>query len=311
MGCQLILILSDARLIMSYVRIIDLTSSPNLDRISATLSVARINDSSGLTTTNPHEVAKGELNIAPLIALNHQVTENFKQATCQNQYYGGIQIPDKMICQVANLTNGLRADVRQLQQELEETLAQQSWSNIREELIDSLGGIDPQETVRLVVRTDDLHLQALPIECTSFITDRLMKDGRSVSVVFAPRSMTSQQQLKKLVWQDLPKVLLVLGSQRDIEKPISHDEIEGYFPSSAIVKLLANPSPENLLKTIADGIYDVIIIVGHSHANDSGFDGRIKINDELDRNSVSIGELTQPFKSRIKILLMAVSKFRK
>jgi hypothetical protein len=119
---------------MSYVRIIDLTSSPHLDRISATLSVATIDDLTGLTTTNPHEVANGSLNIAPLVALNQQVIENFQKATCQHQYYGGIQIPDKMVCQVANLADGLKSDVQQLQQVLKQTLFQESWSPIRDEL---------------------------------------------------------------------------------------------------------------------------------------------------------------------------------
>ena len=294
---------------MSYVRIIDLTSSPHLDRISATLSVATIDDLTGLTTTNPHEVANGSLSIAPLIALNQQVIENFQNATFQHQYYGGIQIPDKMVCQVANLVDGLKLDVQQLQYVLQQTLFQESWLPIRDGLFLSLSHTDASQIFRLVIRTDDLQLQALPIERTSFITDQLMQENRAVSVVFAPRSVASQQQLKKLIWYDLPKILLVLGSQKGIEAPISYSEIVSYFPSSAIVTLLANPAPEDLLKTIADGIYDVIIIVGHSHANDNGFDGRININDGLDRNSVSIGELTQPFKSSVnnglKLVILA------
>jgi ABC-type branched-subunit amino acid transport system substrate-binding protein len=289
---------------MIYVRIIDLRSSPNSDQVSATLSLVTI-DETGSVTTNPDEVAHELINITSLVALNQQVVEKFKQSTCQGQYYGGIQVPNQMVCQVANPVDGLKLDIEQLQKVLEDTLKQASWLRIREELLHSLIHTNPRELFRLVIRTDDVQLQSLPIERTSFITEQLMRNNRPVSVVFAPRTTAYQQ----LVWDGLPKVLLVLGSQKGIKEPISHSEIEGYLPSSAIITPLANPFPDDLLKTIADSIYDVIIIIGHSHTNDNGFDGRIKINDGIDRNSVSIGELTQPFRSSVnnglKLVILA------
>jgi hypothetical protein len=147
-------------------------------------------------------------------------------------------------------------------------LQQDSWSRIREELLHSLIGIDPTELIRLVILTDDHDIQALPLERTSFITNILGGRNRSVSVVFAP-----PKQPRKLVWHGVPKVLLMLGSQKDIEQPICEDEINKYFPAPAIFTLLRNPSREEVLKTISDRSFDLMIMVGHSCANDRGIDG--------------------------------------
>ena len=54
-------------------------------------------------------------------------------------------------------------------------------------------------------------------------------------------------------------------------------------------------------------MFDVIIIVGHSYANPSGIDGRIQIDDL--GNSISIQELTNPFKDSVnhglKLVILA------
>ena len=155
------------------------------------------------------------------------------------QYLGGIKIPDTMVNHVANNLNELRTNVGELQQLLDRTFTQDSWSKIREGLLQSLIEIAPTEPIRLVILTDNCDLQSIPVENTAFITDVLGKNNRSVSVVFAPR-----EQQKKLVWQDVPKILLVLGSQKGIEQPIDLSELKKYFPSPAIFELLHHPSKE-------------------------------------------------------------------
>ncbi|WP_310481004.1 ABC transporter substrate-binding protein [Chamaesiphon sp. VAR_48_metabat_403] len=277
---------------MSHVCIIDLTSKPNPDIISARLTIATIDDKTG-AITNPHAVGNGTLDVEPLVRLNRQIIEKFKVATCDRQYLGGIQIPDTMVNHVADRMNELRTNVSELQQLLDRTFTQTSWSKIREELLQSLIGIAPTEPIRLVILTDNCDLQSIPVENTAFITDVLGKNNRSVSVVFAPR-----EQQKKLVWQDIPKILLILGSQKGIEKPIDINEIKKYFPAPASFELLHHPAREEILKTISDRAFDIIIIIGHSHANLDGIDGKITIDENL--GSISIHELTQPFKNSVK-----------
>jgi ABC-type branched-subunit amino acid transport system substrate-binding protein len=276
---------------VSHICIIDLTSSPTPDLVSAKLTIATIDDRTG-AIINPHYGCNGSLAIEPLLRLNRQIIEKFQTATCQNKYLGGIKIPEVIVTNVTDRLEGLRADVRDLQHLLDRTFTQDSWSIIREELLQSLIGIAPDELIRLAILTDNGDIQSLPVENTTFITDVLGRNNRSVSVVFAPR-----EQQKKLVWQNVPKVLLVLGSQKGIEQPIDPIEIEKYFPAPAIFELLYHPSPEQILKMISDRVFDIIIMVGHSHANDNGIDGKIDIN-ELD--SISIQEFTQPFKNSVK-----------
>jgi ABC-type branched-subunit amino acid transport system substrate-binding protein len=207
-----------------------------------------------------------------------------------------------MVCQVADLVDGLRTDIQQLQAAINHTLAQDNWSIIREELLQSLIGTDPAKTIRLVIRTDETDIQALPLEGTLFITNVLARENRSVSVVFAP-----QKQPKKLTWIDAPKILVVLGSQKNIEQTIQVNDLKKHFPLTAIFRSIEPESPKELLEIIADEIFDVIIIIGHSYANQSGIDGRININDRGD--SISIQELTNPFKDSVnhglKLVILA------
>jgi ABC-type branched-subunit amino acid transport system substrate-binding protein len=290
---------------MSHICILDLTSETAIDCLSARLRIATIDDKTG-AIINPHYVGSGTLKIEQLINLNRQIIDKFQIAACERKYLGGIKIPDTMIDRVADRIDELRTDVREFQQLLDRTFTQDSWSRIREELLQSLIGIAPTEPIRLAIITDDYELQSLPIESTTFITDVLGKNNRSVSVVFSPR-----EQQKKLLWKDVPKILLVLGSQRGIEQPIDLNEIKKYFPAPAIFELLSHPSREQLLRTISDRVFDIIIIIGHSHANQSGSDGKININDDLNENldGISIQQFTQPFKNSVnkglKLVILA------
>jgi ABC-type branched-subunit amino acid transport system substrate-binding protein len=290
---------------MSHICLLDLTSETALECLSARLRIATIDDRTG-AIINPHYAGNGTLKIAPLINLNRQIIDKFQIAACERKYLGGIKIPDTMIDRVADRIDELRTDVREFQQLLDRTFTQDSWSRIREELLQSLIGIAPTEPIRLAIITDDYELQSLPIENTTFITDVLGKNNRSVSVVFSPR-----EQQKKLFWKDVPKILLVLGSQRGIEEPIDINEIKKYFPAPAIFELLSHPSREQLLRTISDRVFDIIIIIGHSHADRCGSDGKININDELNENldGISIQQFTQPFKNSVnkglKLVILA------
>ncbi len=287
---------------MTYVRIIHITRIPNSEQVFVTLTSATIDDETGSIISQPHEIDQCELNVQSLVTLNKQIIRDFQVATTQNCYFGGIQIPETMVCQVADLLDKLRTDIQQLQAAINLTLSQDPWSTIREELLQSLIGTDPTKTIRLVIRTDEIDIQALPLERTSFITNVLARENRSVSVVFAP-----SKRPEKSVWLDAPKILVVLGSQKNIEKVICIDDLKKHFPPNALFNSIEPQSPEELLEIIADRVFDVIIIVGHSYADRSGIDGRININDRGD--SISIQELTKPFKDSVnhglKLVILA------
>lgn len=285
---------------MSRICILDITST-NLDPLSATLTIATIDDLTGTITNPPHITAHGTLDLNSSIALNHQIIKKFQATTYQDLYYGGIELPETIVTNVSDPIDELQTEIQSLKDLLDRTLAAESWSKIREGLLQSLNGIDPKEPLRLVIITDNPHIQALPIENTLFIKNELCKGNRPISVSFAPR-----RQPHKLVWQDLPKVLLVLGSQKDIIEPIYFGEIQKHFPLTAIFEILEKPTKEQLINLVSDRSFDIIIIIGHSCTNNDSTDGRIKIND-LD--SISIQDFTQPFRSSVhrglKLVILA------
>ena len=283
---------------MSRICILDITST-NLDSLSATLTIATIDDLTGTITNSPHITAHGTLDLTSSIALNHQIIKKFQAATYQDLYYGGIELPETMVTNVSDLIDELQVEIQSLKNLLDRTLAAESWSKIREGLLQSLNGIAAQEPLRLVIITDDPRIQALPIESTSFIREKL-GSCRPISVSFVPH-----RQPHRLIWQDPPKVLLVLGSQKDIKEPIDSDEIQNHFPT-ATFEILEQPTKEKLIDLVSDRSFDIIIIIGHSCTNNDSTDGRIKIND-LD--SISIQDFTQPFRSSVhrglKLVILA------
>ncbi len=286
---------------MTRICMIDLISGSDPDLLSANLTIAIIDDRTGAITSAPYPSANGELNIGDLIKLNRQVIAQIHKTTHQDEYFGGLTLPKAIVSNVAEEHKGLSQDIKNLQQLFDKTLSQDSWLRIREGLLHSLINLPPNEAIRLVIRTENLELQALSIERTSFIINILGAANRSVSVVFAPKNPPN-----KLIWHHLPRILLILGDQNNIEKPIELSEIEKHFLSRGIVIPLYTPSTEEVLKKISDEKFDVIIIVGHSHINSEGTDGRISIN-EQDR--ISIEEFTHAFKSSVarglKLVILA------
>jgi ABC-type branched-subunit amino acid transport system substrate-binding protein len=280
---------------------IDLTSSSDPDLLYANLTIAIIDDRTGAITSAPYPSADGSLNIGDLIRLNRQVIEQIHRTTHQDEYFGGLTLPKAIISNVADEHQGLSQNIKNLQQLFDKILSQDSWLKIREGLLHSLINIPPNEAIRIVIRTENLELQSLSIERTSFIINSLGGTNRSISVVFAPKNPPN-----KLTWHHLPKILLILGDQNSIEKPIDLNEIEKHFLSRGIVTPLHTPSKEEVLKKISDERFDVIIMVGHSHINSEGTDGRISIN-EQDR--ISIEEFTHAFKSSVdrglKLVILA------
>jgi hypothetical protein len=199
--------------------ILDLTSNGNSDLVSANLTIAIIDDLTGAITSHPYSSADGALNIGSLSELNRQAIEKIYTSAHQDKYFGGLQLPESIVTNVANELNELSTIVENLQQLLDKTLSQDSWLRIREGLLYSLIDIDPSEPIRLVIQTDDPNLQSFPIERTSFITNTLGRRNRPISVVFGTKNPPN-----KPIWRNAPRLLLVFGSQKNIEVPICQGE---------------------------------------------------------------------------------------
>jgi branched-chain amino acid transport system substrate-binding protein len=296
---------------MSEIRILDFTPSHNLGKVTVSIKIATIDDTNGNTIVAAYEVARGELNIQPLIDRNKEVIEAFHTRTSGQRYFGkkttfGIDMSHPQRNQVFEETQQeLIQFVIEFRNLLDRSLQEDFWNQIREKLIISLNNTSHQK-IRLVIRTDLKDIQDLPVESASFITKVLTAQNplTNINVVFAPKAISQKIRATQLFWDGTPRVLLVIGNQAEIISPITLTEIKNFFLSPANFTPLIQPSWDELRRTIANHKFDVIIIIGHSRSEAAGIDGSITINNQSEL--VSIKDFTEPFKNSIANGLKAV-----
>jgi branched-chain amino acid transport system substrate-binding protein len=100
-------------------------------------------------------------------------------------------------------------------------------------------------------------------------------------------------------------ILLVLGNQEKVDKPINKSDIfsartMGWKRYLAKIKTLNNKSLEELNETIRNNRFDIIIIIGHSNRKENESDGDIYINDYESNNRISIRDYDATFSSSVR-----------
>jgi branched-chain amino acid transport system substrate-binding protein len=93
------------------------------------------------------------------------------------------------------------------------------------------------------------------------------------------------------------KILLVLGDQRDIRPEITKNDIlvsRSLGARRFLIELtdIENPTPDEFRESLRSNSFDILIIVGHTSANDDGNDGTITINDGKDKNNNDVPNRT-------------------
>ncbi|MBO9999210.1 MAG: CHASE2 domain-containing protein [Cyanobacteria bacterium SID2] len=161
-----------------------------------------------------------------------------------------------------------------LEREFEQWLHSESLQDIELRLREE---IDPRETVRFLIHTDDPHLPKLPWHLWRFF-----KRYRQAEVAFCP---TECKKLDRAV-SDRPhvKILAVLGHRNGIDVE-SDLQILQALPN-AEVTFLVEPNRQDINDRLWLEPWDIIFFAGHSETE--GEEGRIYLNPH---DSLSISEL--------------------
>jgi hypothetical protein len=246
---------------------------------------------------------RGNLILARTIDLNREFGNLFTGKVGARHNYYGLELPAVMDTNIdrENWHIDVRDKVERLESALNLAIDESSWFPIREAILGALIGFDLTEPLRFAVSTNNYHLQSLPFERSAFIQNMVNQQNRPVSVVFSPTNVG-----RLLVWQSQVNMLVILGSQLNIEQPFNLAEISRLFGSDVSLTTLSPHSGQEISDAIQSQRWDIIICIAHSRVNTDGSDGTIDLND---RDRISIQDFTKPFRTAVdrglKLVIMA------
>ncbi|KAM3096737.1 CHASE2 domain-containing protein [Phormidesmis sp. 146-35] len=139
------------------------------------------------------------------------------------------------------------------------------------------------ETVRVLLRTNDRRLHHLPWQCWDFI-ERYTQAELAFS---SPPLITARKNATGAV-----KVLAILGDRRGIDTESDRQQLETLL--DAEVLFLVEPSRRQINNHLWDQAWDILFFAGHSQTEDH--QGRIHINPT---DSLTIAELKYGLKRAI------------
>lgn len=258
---------------------------------------SRRDDRTGSLTGIANSIS-ARLNLQHTIAAYEQFQSIYRSGILDRHYYGGTieEIGGGAVSLDNWHTNSIEC-LNAIGISLNNELNQPSWYPIREAILARLNGIPVTEPLRLVFCTQDVRFQSFPLELSLFIQQNLTENNRPVSIVISPNIDD-----KESIFNEQPRILLILGCQKKIESPFSRTEIQGYFPQASF-KVLELPSRSEVLTTIRDGEFDGIIFIAHCQVNPDGNDGTISINLT---DQIAIQDFFNPFQHSVEIGLKFV-----
>ncbi|MEG4801711.1 CHASE2 domain-containing protein [Microcoleus sp. ARI1-B5] len=203
---------------------------------------------------------------------------------------------------------------RQLAEQL--SLQINSWLNskpfrqLKETLLEQL---IPSDTIRFLIKTDDIVLRRLPWYCWD-IFERYPKAEIALSAVACkklPSAEPPKSPLKKGTlnefsprgsggWGGFPglethqncvKILAILGDSQKIDIEEDRKILAGL--PSAEVTFLVEPSRRQISENLWENNWDILFFAGHSSTDSSGRSGKFYINKT---ESLTVEELKQGFK---------------
>ncbi len=193
---------------------------------------------------------------------------------------------------------------RALQAQFKSWLASSTFQMVDQQLRENLGRSD---RVRIVIRTDDPHLQCLPWHLWDLV-DRYPYAEVGLSAPFSERvALSSSSSPDALSEPSLPlfgvKILAILGHSRGIDVETDRQLIESL--PGADVTYLVEPEREQISEQLWNQPWDVLFFAGHSVSQTTdapaalsqlSMSGRIYINPH---DSLSIEELKYGFRQAI------------
>ncbi|MEG4218363.1 CHASE2 domain-containing protein [Microcoleus sp. Pol14C6] len=171
----------------------------------------------------------------------------------------------------------------QLSQQINSWLNSEPFRELKETLLEQLM---PSDTIRFLIKTDDIDLRRLPWYCWD-IFDRYPKAEIALSpATYRKPAIANRNPAKGCV-----KILAILGNSQKID--IEQDRIILAGLPSAEVTFLVEPSRRQIGDQLWEKSWDILFFAGHSATRNDGRSGKFYINQT---ESLTVEELTHGFK---------------
>lgn len=181
----------------------------------------------------------------------------------------------------------------QMSQEIENSINEwlnsnfEGWRNILDRLQQ---GLNLENEISFVIRTDDPQLPKLPWHLWTLIADRYKK----AEVAFSPLDY-KPLKYKKLSSKKQVNILAILGESPGINLEKDRLSLKKLLPH-ANINFLKSPTRQELERELWEQQYDILYFAGHSSSQD-GHAGQIDINQT---DSLSLAELKNALEKAIK-----------
>lgn len=172
---------------------------------------------------------------------------------------------------------------KQLSQKINSWLKSESFRKLRETL---LAQLTPSDTIRFLIKTDDIVLRRLPWYCWD-IFDRYPKAEIALSVAAGRQPLN----FNKNSTQNCVKILAILGDSQKIDIEEDRKILTGL--PSAEVTFLVEPSRRQIGQELWENNWDILFFAGHTASDISGRSGKFYINQT---ESLTVEELKQGFR---------------
>ena len=170
----------------------------------------------------------------------------------------------------------------QLSQQINSWLNSEPFRELKETLLEQLM---PSDTIRFLIKTDDIDLRRLPWYCWD-IFERYPKAEIAVSATAYRRPHIANRNPAK----GSVKILAILGNSQNID--IEQDRIILAGLPSAEVTFLVEPSRCQIGDQLWEKSWDILFFAGHSSTRSDGRSGKFYINQT---ESLTVEELKHGF----------------
>ncbi|MEM9090934.1 MAG: pentapeptide repeat-containing protein [Cyanobacteria bacterium P01_F01_bin.53] len=237
----------------------------------------------GLEGAIPHVEVTGALpNVAPLRASYERWQQAYKQLTECTQEEFRIQLPAGQLTNVnyQEVFESCRQAAEQLRFEINQWLNSELFRSVKEKMLEQL---QPTDSIRFFWQTDDLLLRQLPLQVWNWF-DRYAKAELIVSDPTYWQLPVAREGSEEV------RILSILGDRTGID--VESDQALLATLPNVRLRLLSDPSQQQLTDQLWEKPWDVLFFAGHSDAPDcDSAPGRIRLNatESLSFNDLKYG----------------------
>jgi CHASE2 domain-containing sensor protein len=171
----------------------------------------------------------------------------------------------------------------QLSPQINSWLNSNSFRDVRDTL---LAQLTPSDTIRFLIRTDDIGLRRLPWYCWDIFNHYPNAEIALSATTYKKQPIANQNSTINRV-----KILAILGNSQGINIIQDRKILEGL--SLAEVTFLVEPSRRQICEQLWEENWDILFFAGHSSTDSDGRSGKFYINQT---ESLTVEELKHGFR---------------